>query len=435
MKTTARQMQTDRLHPHPCNTRIYGNGQPSPDFVDNIKQHGILVPLAITKKGTIISGMRRWQAAKICGVETVPVEVVSYKSELEEREAIINYNKQRDKTFSQRMAEAAELEAIEAAAAKQAQVEAGKKYGRGQPKKVKQIFAEPIGQTRDAVAAAVGLGSGETYRQAKKVCEAATMKADPAVQAVAKKEIQKLDRRETTVHAAYREVREAERRQQRINRQQEALRTLLPLSNRYRVIHGDIAEVYEDIEEPVDVIITDAPYAGEYVKVYGTLARVAVEVLKPGGSLLVMTGQSHLPDIFSEMKVTGLTYNWTVAYLTSGNQAPQVVDRRVAARWKPVLWFVKGGSYGSYNGYFVGDVVRAEPIDNERQYHPHGQSEAGIAELVRRFSEPGDTVLDPFCGGGTTAVAALSLDRKFIGVDIDEAAVDTTLGRIAELLK
>ena len=434
MTTTIRQMPTDKLHPHPSNIKIYGDGQPSPDFVNNIKKQGILVPLAVTKNGTIISGMRRWQAAKTCEMETVPVEVVSYESKLEEREAIISYNRQRDKNYSQRMAEAAELEAIESAKAVRAQVEAGKKYGRGHPKKVKQIIAEPIGQTRDTVAAAVGLGSGETYRKAKKVFEAATKKTDPSVQAVAKKEIKKLDCRETTVHAAYREVTEAKRRQQRINRQQEALKALPPKSDRYRVIHGDIAKVCKDIEGPVDVIITDVPYAAEYVMLYGTLAKVAVKVLKPGGSLLAMTGQSHLPDIFSEMNVTGLTYNWTVAYLTDGNRAPHVVDRRTAARWKPVLWYVKGGTHGHHDGFFVGDVVRAGPISDEKQYHPHGQAESGIAELVRRFSEPGDVVLDPFCGGGTTAVAALSLDRKFIGVDIDEAAVETTLGRIAKLL-
>jgi DNA modification methylase len=39
--------------------------------------------------------------------------------------------------------------------------------------------------------------------------------------------------------------------------------------------------------------------------------------------------------------------------------------------------------------------------------------------LVRMFSFIGDTVLDPFCGSGTTMVAALRTDRNSIGVDID----------------
>ena len=56
-----------------------------------------------------------------------------------------------------------------------------------------------------------------------------------------------------------------------------------------------------------------------------------------------------------------------------------------------------------------------------------------MAEIVKRFTKPGDTVLDPFCGGGTTGVAALKNGRKFIGVDIDEAAIETTKRRIAAL--
>jgi len=47
---------------------------------------------------------------------------------------------------------------------------------------------------------------------------------------------------------------------------------------------------------------------------------------------------------------------------------------------------------------------------------------------------PGQTILDPFCGGGTTGVVALAMDRCFIGIDIDPEAIETTRRRIAELI-
>lgn len=43
-----------------------------------------------------------------------------------------------------------------------------------------------------------------------------------------------------------------------------------------------------------------------------------------------------------------------------------------------------------------------------------------MVELVRQFTDPGDVVLDPFCGSGTTGAACLRTGRKFIGIERDE---------------
>jgi tRNA/tmRNA/rRNA uracil-C5-methylase (TrmA/RlmC/RlmD family) len=42
-----------------------------------------------------------------------------------------------------------------------------------------------------------------------------------------------------------------------------------------------------------------------------------------------------------------------------------------------------------------------------------------VAELVELFTDPGDVVLDPFCGSGTTGVACLRAGRRFIGFEVD----------------
>src|SRR5690606_19918583 len=101
------------LKPHPLNRKIYGDEAPPSDFIESVRRHGIMVPLAIKEDGTIISGHRRWQAALALKMEYVPVRVVRYADDLDEREAIIEFNRQREKTFSQKMAEAEELEAVE----------------------------------------------------------------------------------------------------------------------------------------------------------------------------------------------------------------------------------------------------------------------------------------------------------------------------------
>ena len=42
-----------------------------------------------------------------------------------------------------------------------------------------------------------------------------------------------------------------------------------------------------------------------------------------------------------------------------------------------------------------------------------------MLELVELFTDPGDIVLDPFCGSGTTGVACIRLGRRFIGIEKD----------------
>lgn len=53
-----------------------------------------------------------------------------------------------------------------------------------------------------------------------------------------------------------------------------------------------------------------------------------------------------------------------------------------------------------------------------------------MLQLVRDFTEPGDLVLDPFTGSGTTGVACLSLGRRFIGWEIDEAFFEVACRRL-----
>ena len=55
--------------------------------------------------------------------------------------------------------------------------------------------------------------------------------------------------------------------------------------------------------------------------------------------------------------------------------------------------------------------------------------------LIRLLTVPGDIVLDPFVGSGTTGVAAVGLGRHFIGIDKDPKAVEVARERIAESMK
>lgn len=66
----------------------------------------------------------------------------------------------------------------------------------------------------------------------------------------------------------------------------------------------------------------------------------------------------------------------------------------------------------------------------ERTGYPTQKPLALLERIIKASSNEGDIVLDPFCGSGTTCVAADKLNRRWIGIDISEKAVALTRERI-----
>jgi ParB-like chromosome segregation protein Spo0J len=189
------------------------------------------------------------------------------------------------------------------------------------------------------------------------------------------------------------------------------------------LLHGDFRDALSELSG-VDAIITDPPYPEEFLPLFADLSKMAANILRPGGICAVMVGQSYLPQIIAALG-ENLSYHWTLAYLTPGGQAVQLWQRKVNTFWKPVLVYVNG----DYVGDWLGDVTRSDVNDNDKQHHHWGQSESGMADLVERLTKPGQLIVDPFLGGGTTAVVAHDLGRRFVGCDIDETCIATTAAR------
>ena len=72
----------------------------------------------------------------------------------------------------------------------------------------------------------------------------------------------------------------------------------------------------------------------------------------------------------------------------------------------------------------------------ERQgWHPCQMPESLLTRIIAVSSNPGDCVLDPFSGSGTTAAAACQLARNYVGVEISDKYVENTEKRLAGLKK
>ncbi|MFH1554591.1 MAG: DNA methyltransferase [Pseudomonadota bacterium] len=184
---------------------------------------------------------------------------------------------------------------------------------------------------------------------------------------------------------------------------------------------GDFREVLADIpDSSIDLILTDPPYPAEFLPLWTGLGQLAARVLAPHGVLAAMSGQTHLPEVYLRLG-EHLTYRWTMAYLMSG-AANVVHARRVSTMWKPVL------IYGSSNRR-LHDVATSKAADKD--FHGWGQSESGMYDLLQLLADPGATVLDPFLGGGTTAVVAQAHGCHFIGAEAEADVYATAVARLA----
>ena len=82
----------------------------------------------------------------------------------------------------------------------------------------------------------------------------------------------------------------------------------------------------------------------------------------------------------------------------------------------------------------VWDIPFLNPKAKERTGYPTQKPLLLLERIIGLATNEGDCVLDPFCGSGTTLVAAQSLNRAALGIDVSEDAVELTKKRLEDPL-
>jgi DNA modification methylase len=107
--------------------------------------------------------------------------------------------------------------------------------------------------------------------------------------------------------------------------------------------------------------------------------------------------------------------------------SPGILSPVGFADWEAIM--VYGSNvYGPAHDHFH---ACPPPADNG---HPCPKPVAWAEWLVTRFTKPDDTVLDPFLGSGTTAVACVQTGRRYIGIELSEAYCEIAAKRIEKAL-
>jgi len=379
------------------------------DLAADIKANGLNNPVWLIEddRGVmLLDGRNRVAACKMAGIEPL---ARTYTGDDPIGFALSENLKRRHLNAGQRAVLALKVEPAYAAEAARRKSDAGAEYGRGRPSKVVADLPQPVApqpKARDRAAKAVG-ASGRVVQQAKRVATEA-----PDL-------LSKVESGELAIDRADRIIRDRQAEAKRIESARVARETT-PERPCVDVRSGDFREVLADLSD-VDAIITDPPYPAEFLPLLADMAAWADKVLAPNGVLVVLIGQTHLPEVYRLLD-GHRPYRWTGCYLTPG--AGYVSHpRRVQSNWKPVL--VYGG------GPRFADTVRSMGTDaGAKDLHHWGQDYGAFHTLVERLTTPGQTVVDPFMGAGTTLLAANALGRHAIGCDIDPEHVETTRRRL-----
>lgn len=133
------------------------------------------------------------------------------------------------------------------------------------------------------------------------------------------------------------------------------------------------------------------------------------------------------------LAVAGLRYVRTLSW-EHMSSAPQFSGDRPAAGFEVVTLCHAQGvkcrwNAGGKRGIYHHATEQSRGLSP--RYHPTAKPIALMLELVADFTDPGDLILDPFAGSGTTGVAALRLGRRFLGAEKDAGHHATASERLA----
>lgn len=224
------------------------------------------------------------------------------------------------------------------------------------------------------------------------------------------------------------------------------------LLGRHRLLCGD-SRIREDVrrvvEREVDMVWTDPPYGVEYVgktedaltiendkhteqsliDFLDTAFHLAWHACKPGACWYVTAPAGPLHWCFAEVLRRLAVHRQTLVWL----KHVFVMGRSdYHYRHEPMFYGWKPGASHYFNGGRDQDSIWEIDRPMRSREHPTMKPIELVARAIRNSSRPGDTVLDPFCGSGTTIIAAEKEGRCARAIEIDPFYCDVTLTRWAD---
>jgi len=255
----------------------------------------------------------------------------------------------------------------------------------------------------------------------------------------------------------------------------QAVPDALPLNE---VLSGDCVRVMDRLPaKSVDLIFADPPYNlqlestlsrpdqsvvdavdddwdkfssfGEYDAFTSKWLGAAKRLLKPNGTIFVIGSYHNIFRVGATMQDMGF---WILNDIVwrKANPMPNFRGRRFTNAHETMIWASGGPDAKNYtfnyetlkagnedcqvrSDWYMPICNGGERLKDEtgRKVHPTQKPEALLTRILLAASKPGDVVLDPFLGSGTTAAVAKMLGRSFIGIERDKGYLAAARKRIA----
>ncbi|MEO3386090.1 site-specific DNA-methyltransferase [Mesorhizobium sp. CAU 1741] len=177
----------------------------------------------------------------------------------------------------------------------------------------------------------------------------------------------------------------------------------------------------------------------------------ARRVLKPNGTIWVIGSYHNIFRVGAIMQDLGFWILNDVVWRKT-NPMPNFRGRRFQNAHETMIWASRDAKAKGYTFNYeamkaANDDVQMRsdwlfPIctgherlkdDNGNKVHPTQKPEALLARILLSSSKPGDVVLDPFFGTGTTGAVAKRLGRHFVGIEREQAYIDAAIERIDDV--
>ncbi len=213
-----------------------------------------------------------------------------------------------------------------------------------------------------------------------------------------------------------------------------------------KLILGDCMKVLPDMEsESVFAIITDPPYgisyqSGHFMKGKRLPPGVpqktnrfrpiigderpfiwwlgeGARLIKDGGCLICFCRWDVMEVFRQAITWSGLEVKSLLIWDRQGTGMGDLTG--VPAPRNDLMWFAAKGDFKFY-GKRPADVYSCGKVSPDKMEHPTQKPVSLIRRLVLDYVPPGETVLDPFVGSGTTALACIQSGRNYIAIEKDE---------------
>ncbi len=235
---------------------------------------------------------------------------------------------------------------------------------------------------------------------------------------------------------------------------------------------GDCLELMKNIPNgSVDLVLTDPPYGTTACKwdsviPFEPMWEQLKRIIKPNGAICLF-GSEPFSSALRMSNIKHFKYDWvwlksiganpllckkqpmkyheivSVFYKKQPNYNPQMTKGKKRNK-KPCTWGEKkdeiyGGSLSAFNGidnfndvYYPRSYQYFSNAKQKGKVHPTQKPVALLEYLINTYTNEGETVLDFTMGSGSTGVACVNTNRRFIGIELDEGYFNIAKKRIEE---